>query len=46
MKTKPLNTKASVSILKQLMFIMGYTKKEANNFIKKHKIGKEKIIVR
>jgi hypothetical protein len=44
MKTKLLNSKQSISILKQLMFVMGYNKKEANRFIKKHKIGKEKIM--
>jgi len=46
MKTKPLNTKESVSILKNLMLNMGYKKQEIDQFIKKNKIGKERIMVK
>jgi len=42
-KTKPINSKESVDILRRLMGFIGYGDKEINKFIKKHKIGKEKI---
>jgi len=45
-KTAPINSKESITILKELMKYMGYTKKATNKFIKKHKIGKEKVITK